>query len=308
VASAVISPTEPQGSVGQSSLGLRRYLWRLFVAQREIAPFIIALGLFVFFWVDSPAFLTTFSLFAPWVMYWMWTSGIPVGWAILIALGVAAGIGAINGLITVMFNVPSFVTTLATNFILVGMVLIYSNDTEATPVPGAVPPEITSAVQHVGFFSQMFGVWEWSEILWVLVIVLVVQFMLRRTRFGVRVISTGGNLMGAAEAGVPVRRVKVWCFVLCSFLAGMVGIVDSIKYGSLDPGNLGINYILYAVAACVIGGTSLIGGLLIGVLEAGLTIIGISSNDFYVYVGLVLIAAMALNVWLDRVATRTRMG
>jgi len=354
VASAVVSPTEPQGSVGQSSLGVRRYLWRLFVAQREIAPFVIALGLFVFFWIDSPAFLTTFSLeavvgyagpyaaiaagevlvlvlgeidlsagqvflFAPWVMYWMWTSGIPVGWAILIALGVAAGVGAINGLITVMLNVPSFVTTLATNFVLLGMVLIFSNDTEATPVPGAVPPEVTSAAQHVGFFGQMFGVWEWSEILWVLVIVLVVQFMLTRTRFGVRVISTGGNLMGAAEAGVPVRRVKVWCFVICSFLAGMVGIVDSIKYGSLDPGNLGINYILYAVAACVIGGTSLIGGrgtvigaliggLLIGVLEAGLTIIGISSNDFYVYVGLVLIAAMALNVWLDRVGARTRTG
>ena len=66
--------------------------------------------------------------------------------------------------------------------------------------------------------------------------------------------------MGAAEAGVPIRRVKVWCFVLCSFVAGLVGIVDAVKYGSLDPGNFGVDYILYAVGACVIGGTALTGG------------------------------------------------
>ena len=135
--------------------------------------------------------------------------------------------------------------------------------------------------------------------------------LLTRTRFGVRIIATGGNLVGAAEAGVPVRRVKVWCFVLCSFFAGLVGIVDAVKYGSLDPGNFGVDYILYAVGACVIGGTALTGGrgtvigafigaILIGVLEDGLTLIGVSTNDFYVWVGVVIIFAMALNVQFDR--------
>ena len=107
---------------------------------------------------------------------------------------------------------------------------------------------------------------------------------------------------------------KVLVFMLCSFLSGLVGIVDAIKYGSMDPGNAGVDYILYAVGACVIGGTALTGGrgtvigafigaILIGVLEAGLTVIGVSTNDFYVYIGLVIIGAMALNVWLDRLAT-----
>ena len=82
------------------------------------------------------------------------------------------------------------------------------------------------------------GVWQWSEILWVVAITCLVTAMLTRTRFGVRIIATGGNLLGAAEAGVPVRRVKVWCFVLCSFLAGLVGIVDAIKYGTPRPGQL----------------------------------------------------------------------
>ena len=141
--------------------------------------------------------------------------------------------------------------------------------------------------------------------------------VLRRTRFGVRIIATGGNLVGAAEAGVPVRRVKVWCFVLCSFLAGLVGIVDAVKYGSLDPGNFGVDYILYAVGACVIGGTALTGGrgtvigafigaILIGVLQDGLTVVGVSTNDFYVWVGVVIIFAMALNAQFDRLVARSR--
>jgi len=350
----VTSPAEPKASAGLPSGGLSRYLWRAFVAQREVTPVIITVALFIFFSVDSSNFLTSLSLNAaagfagpvgaiavgevlvlvlweidlsagqvflttPWVMYWLWQLGVPVGWAIIASLLVACGIGMINGLIIVKLNVPSFVATLATNFILFGIVLIESNDTEATPIPGSLPPQTSSVVPHVGFFGQVIGVWEWSEILWVIAIMLIVHFLLKRTRFGVRVISTGGNLLGAAEAGVPVRRVKIWCFVICSFISGVVGIVDAVKYGSMDPGNAGLNYILYAVGACVIGGTALTGGrgtvigafigaILIGILEAGLNVIGVSTNDFFVYIGVIMIIAMTLNGWLDRLAARTRTG
>jgi simple sugar transport system permease protein len=232
----------------------------------------------------------------------------------VIALLVVCGVGAVNGLITVRLNVPSFVTTLAMNFILFGLVLIYSNQTQATPIPLSA---YSSSTGHVSFAGQVMGVWVWSEILWVVAITLVAHVMLTRTRFGVRIIATGGNLLGAAEAGIPVKRVKVWCFVLCSFFAGLIGIVDSVKYGSLDPGNFGVDYILYAVGACVIGGTALTGGrgtvigafigaILIGILEDGLTLVGISTNDFYVWVGVVIIGAMALNVQFDRLIARSR--
>jgi simple sugar transport system permease protein len=348
----VTGPAEPEGSAGPGAGGFQRVLLRAVISQREITPIVITIALFIFFWVKSPAFLTSLSLnsvagyagpvaaigtgevlvlmlgeidlsagqvflFAPWVMYWMWQDGLPVGWAIVIALLACVAVGVVNGLITVRLNVPSFVTTLATNFVMVGLVLIFSNDTEASPIPGAVPPQTTLVVPHVGFFGQLFGVWLWSEIIWVVAIVLLFHFILKRSRFGVRIVATGGNLLAAAEAGVPVRRVKLWCFVLCSLVSGFVGIIDGIKYGSMDPGNAGINYILYAVGACVIGGTALTGGrgtvigafigaILIGVLESGLTLIGVSTNDFYVYVGVVMVVAMALNVWLDRLAARTR--
>lgn len=247
-------------------------------------------------------------LFGAWVEYWLNNLGLPVAVSILLALAACCGVGALNGLITVLLNVPSFVTTLATNFILFGLVLIYSNQTQATPIPLSA---------GTGFSNQFMGEWLWTEILWVLAITILGAIMLTRTRFGTRIIATGGNLLGAAEAGVPVRRVKVWAFVLCSFLAGLVGIVDAVKYGSLDPGNFGVDYILYAVGACVIGGTALTGGrgtvvgafigaILIGILEDGLTLIGVSTNDFYVWVGVVIIFAMALNVQFDRIIARSR--
>ena len=341
-ASAEKPPRQQRGAV---SVG-RRVL-RLFLYQRELTPLLITVGLFAYFTIRAGSTFTgslslssaagyagpigaiavgevlllvlaeidlsagQVFLFAPWVEYWMHNAGVPIALSILIALAVCCGVGAINGLITVRLNVPSFVTTLATNFILFGLVLIYSNQTQATPIP------LSSSNGSPNFSSQVMGVWLWSEILWVAVITILVTVLLRRTRFGVRIVATGGNLLGAAEAGVPVRRVKVWCFVLCSFLSGLVGIVDAVKYGSLDPGNFGVDYILYAVGACVIGGTALTGGrgtvigafigaILIGILEDGLTLIGVSTNQFYVWVGVVIIFAMALNAQFDRLIARSR--
>jgi simple sugar transport system permease protein len=333
----------PPGQQRQGpSLGRRILL--LFLYQRELTPILITAGLFVYFTIRAGSTFTDslslssaagyagpigaiavgevlllvlaeidlsagqVFLFAPWVEYWLNNLGLPVAPSILIALAVACGVGAVNGLITVRLNVPSFVSTLAMNFILFGLVLIYSDQTQATPIPLSA---------GTGFSSKLMGTWTWSEILWVVAITILGAVLLTRTRFGMRVIATGGNLVGAAEAGVPVRRVKVWCFVLCSFLAGLLGIVDAVKYGSLDPGNFGVDYILYAVGACVIGGTALTGGrgtvvgafigaILIGILEDGLTLIGVSTNEFYVWVGVVIIFAMALNVQFDRIIARSR--
>jgi simple sugar transport system permease protein len=337
----------PPGQQRAPSLGQR--ILRLFLYQRELTPILITVGLFVYFTIRAGSTFTDslslssaagyagpvaaiavgevlllmlaeidlsagqVFLFAPWVMYWMHNLGVPLVLSILIALVVVCGVGAINGLITVWLNVPSFVTTLAMNFILFGLVLIYSDQTQATPIPLSS----STTTGHLSFASQLMGVWLWSEILWVVAITIIVHVMLTRTRFGVRIIATGGNLLGAAEAGVPVRRVKVLAFMTCSFIAGLVGIVDAVKYGSLDPGNFGVDFILYAVGACVIGGTALTGGrgtvigafigaILIGVLEDGLTLVGVSTNDFYVWVGVVIIFAMALNVQFDRLIARSR--
>ena len=331
-------------------MSVGRRILRLFLYQRELTPIVITIGLFVYFTIKAGSNFTDelslssaagyagpigaiavgevlllvlaeidlsagqVFLFAAWVNWWMYSLGLPVVVSILISLAVCCGVGAINGLITVRLNVPSFVTTLAMNFVLYGLVLIYSNMAEASPIPLST---YSSPSGKVSFEAELMGSWLWSEILWVLAIAIVGTVVLTRTRFGTRIIATGGNLVGAAEAGVPTRRVKVWAFVICSFLSGLVGIVDSVKYGSLDPGNFGVDFILYAIGACVIGGTALTGGrgtvigafigaILIGILEDGLTLIGVSTNDFYVWVGVVIIFAMALNVQFDRIIARSR--
>ena len=341
--SAAAPEASPPGRQ-RGAVSIGRRVLRLFLYQRELTPIVITIGLFAYFTIRAGSSFTgslslssaagyagpvaaiavgevlllvlaeidlsagQVFLFCPWVMYWLHSDGLPLVLAILIALLAVCVVGALNGLITVRLSVPSFVTTLAMNFILYGIVLVGSNDQEASPIP------LSSGTN---FASKLMGVWKWSEILWVLAITILLAVMLTRTRFGIRIIATGGNLLGAAEAGVPTRRVKVWCFVLCSFFAGLVGIVDAVKYGTLDPGNFGVDYILYAVGACVIGGTALTGGrgtvvgafigaILIGVLEDGLTLIGVSTNDLFIYLGVIIIFAMALNVQFDRLIAGSR--
>ncbi len=322
---------------------MARRVGRAFLLQRELTPLVVTVALFVFFVIKSGSTFTgSYSLnsaaslagpyaaigvgevlllvlgeidlsagqtflFCPWMVYWMHNDGLPIVVAIVVALLAVCAVGAINGLITVRFNVPSFVTTLAMNFILLGVVLTQSNDAQATmPLNGGK-----------GFGSQLMGAWKWSEIIWVAVLTGVFAIVLTRTRFGTRVIATGGNRVGAAEAGVPVRRVKVWCFVLCSFLAGLVGIIDAVQYGTLDPGNSGVDYILFAIGACVIGGTALTGGrgtvvgafigaILIGILQDGLTLNNISTNALFMYLGVIIIVAVAVNVQFDRLIARSR--
>jgi simple sugar transport system permease protein len=334
------TPPEQEGRA--PSLPLR--ILRPFLYQRELTPIVITVGLFMYFALRAgSSFTGTLSLssaagyagpigaiaigqvlllvlaeidlsagqiflFCPWMEYWFHNAGVPIVLAIVLALVVVCFVGAVNGLITVLLNVPSFVTTLAMNFILFGVVLVGSADAEASPIPLS---------GQSSFASKVMGNSYWAEIIWVLVLTVFLALMLTRTRFGTRIIATGGNLIGAAEAGVPIKRVKVWAFVISAFCAGLIGIIDAVKYGTLDPGNEGVYFILYAVGACVIGGTALTGGrgtvigafigaILLGLLEDGLTVIGVSTNEFYIFVGVVIVVAMALNVQFDRLVARSR--
>jgi simple sugar transport system permease protein len=143
----------------------------------------------------------------------------------------------------------------------------------------------------------------------------VLWFVLKKTRFGVHVIATGGNPLGAAEAGIRTRRIKVWCFMILALGAGFIGILDSIRIGSLDPAAPGTQEMFLAVSAAVIGGTALTGGrgtvlgtiigaIVLGTLEDGFNLIGVSANAFILCEGLVILGLMAINVQLNKVITR----
>ena len=168
---------------------------------------------------------------------------------------------------------------------------------------------------HGATVGTVFGIYSWSEILWALGLCVVMYIILHRSRIGLHVVATGGNRNGAAEAGVPVRRVVLWAFVMSGLLASLIGVIDAIRVGTIDPGNTGTTEMLYAVAAAIIGGTAMTGGrgtqigaaigaIVLGILYVGFTLRGINANAFILILGIAILVAMAVNVQLGRVSQR----
>jgi D-xylose transport system permease protein len=145
---------------------------------------------------------------------------------------------------------------------------------------------------------------------WVLVIVgfflVFWTFVLRRTRFGRHIYAVGGNIEAARRAGISTDRIKIACFALCSFMAAVGGIVLASRLRSVDTNAGGGSILLYSIAAAVIGGTSLFGGrghmksavlgaLVIGSIDNGLGLLGLSSGTKFVVTGAVLLLAVAVD-------------
>jgi simple sugar transport system permease protein len=221
---------------------------------------------------------------------------------VLIALLACAVDGAINGLVSVKLLVPSFVTTLGTQYFINGLTLTISH--------GA--PVIT---QGSPAFSMIMGEGSYSELVWALAIVAIMHFVLRHMRWGLHTIAVGGNLVGAAEAGIHVTRIKVGNFILTSVLAGLAGILEAFRIGSTNPLAGGTAIMFLGVAAGVIGGTSMYGGsgtivggllgaVVLGILSDGFTLQGINAFTFDMIIGAAILAAMVLNIHLGRMRLR----
>ena len=237
---------------------------------------------------------------APFVMYFAAQAGVPALPALLLGVIAAGVIGCINGVVTLLLRVPSFVTTLGTLFLVNGLTLTISNGTPVTP-PGS------------DMFAQIFGQWGYSEILWTLFVVIVLHVVLRHTRWGLHTIASGANEIGAREAGIRVTRLKVGNFVLCSVLAGFTGCLEAFRIGSIDPQAGGNQIMFMAIAAGVIGGTPLAGGsgtiiggligaVVLGVLNDGFTLIGINAFLFNIILGAAILGAMLFNIHITRLA------
>jgi len=273
-------------------------------------------------------------LFAPFLFYELHNGGVPLLLGVIIALIASAGIGVINGFFTSIVGVNSFITTLGTLFAFEGLTLIISH---AQPVetPGAQVTSTTvnvthvvnghnivlpETVNHIGTFAKIFGGGTYSELIWALVIVAILQVLLSRTRWGLYTVAVGSNRLGASEAGVKVRLVVIRNFILCSTCAGLVGILEAVRATSVQPDTAGANSILLeAISAAVIGGTllaggsgtvvgALIGALFLGILHDGLVLQGVNANYLALYLGLAIILAMVINTYVARVRKGSGLG
>ena len=219
--------------------------------------------------------------------------------AILLALAAGGGIGAINGLLIVRGGVPPFVATLAMLAVARGATLVY---TQGRPIAG-----LDETFIWLGN-GKVLGLP--VPVLIMLILAGVAYFILRHTRFGLHVYATGGNPETTRLAGVSTDRVTLMVYVISGLCAALAGILLTARLWSAQP-NAATGWELDAIAAPVLGGTSLIGGVggvggtvvgavIIGVLSNGLNLLGISSYYQQVIKGIVFILAVMLDLFTKR--------
>jgi D-xylose transport system permease protein len=151
-------------------------------------------------------------------------------------------------------------------------------------------------------------------VLLVLVVVIAWSFLLGRTRFGRYVYAIGGNAEASRRAGINLSRIRVLAFTLCGLTAGIMGIIYASYLGSISTGVPGGNNVLYAVAAAVIGGTSLfggrgkmldavLGGIIVAVIYNGLQLLGLGAAPQNIWTAVVLLAAVTVDTLARRRST-----
>lgn len=236
--------------------------------------------------------------------------------ALAIVIVFAVSIGLINGLLVTWTRLPSFIVTLATMFVLLG-----ANSGVTQAVTGQVrvggideAPGYTAA-QWV-FGSRLDAAWPFSVAVgWWLLAVVAGTWVLQRTRQGNWIYAVGGDKDAARNVGVPVRRTKVSMFVTVSVAAALVGTINAVELTSVSAGQ-GTGYEFYYIIAAVVGGTLMTGGagsvigaslgaLILGMTTLGIQYAGWDSTWRFTFFGLILFAAVMLNIWVRDRAGRS---
>ena len=213
---------------------------------------------------------------------------------IVVGLLVGAVAGLVNGLLVTKTRMPSFIATLATMSVLAGLAL---QITRGNPVA------VTDYnFQNIGQ-ARMGGV---PVPVWIMLVVFVIfGLLLARTRYGRYVYATGDNSEAARLSGIPVARVKILAFVISGALAALAGFIVTARLSTAEP-TAGTGLELEAIAAVIIGGTSLAGGrghligtivgaLILGVIDNGMNLLDVSPFLQSVVKGLVILFAVLLD-------------
>lgn len=225
---------------------------------------------------------------------WHW----PLWAATLCGMGAGGLCGAFNGLVSVRWRLPSFIVTL-------GMMEIARGGAHAIT---------RSQTQYIG--SEIEGIAGTSifglslPFLLAIMVIVIAQTVLSRAVFGRHMVAVGANAEAARLSGIDPRRVKVIVFLVSGFLVAVAAIINTSRFQSANP-NAGAGFELQAIAAAVIGGTSLMGGrgsvmrtflgvLIIAVLNSGLATIGARDETKRLVTGGVIIAAVIVDHYRHR--------
>ena len=270
------------------------------VAQQTSINAIIAVGMtFVIITAGIDLSVGSLVAFSGVVLASVLQAGVPLPIAILVGPGVGLFCGMINGLLITHGRLPPFISTLGMMSVARGAALLY---TKGRPVSG---------------FSENFRYLATGEIFHIPVPVIIMgvvyiiaHFVLNRTKLGRYAYAIGGNEEAAILSGINVKLYKTMVYALCGLLSGLAALILTARLNSAQPiaGNM---YELDAIAATVIGGTSLMGGegtvlgtligaLIMGVLRNGLNLLGVSSFIQQIVIGSVIIIAVLMDMALKK--------
>lgn len=244
----------------------------------------------------------------PIVLCAMINFGIPFWPAFVLALVVAAAVGLFNSAVTLRFGIPSFITTLGTMFMARSVAVVLYSSGLATTLDIEVVPTWA--------FSEPLGIFRVSAI-WLIALALLVWLLLEKTNFGNWIRATGGSVEAAKAMGIPTSLVKTVCFMICSTLAGLAGIIQVVRIGSPIP-SMGESMELQAIAAAVIGGIALSGGVgnivgvvigmaIIRVIDSGMIMSRVDASWFKFAIGFLIVCAVIANHWLERRARNIKL-
>lgn len=223
-------------------------------------------------------------------------AGVPAPVALIAILVLGGLLGLVSGLLVTKGRLQPFIATLITMTVYRGVTLIF---TDGKPVSGLGDSSILYSVGK----GVVFGI---PVPVWIMVLAFLgFLFMLSKTVFGRQVYATGSNSKAASLAGVNINKTKIWVYSISGFMAALSGIILLSRLGSAQP-TLGVGYELDAIAAVALGGTSMSGGrgriygtivgvLIIAVLNNGLNILGVSSYYQEVVKGLVILLAVLMD-------------
>lgn len=224
-------------------------------------------------------------------------SGMPVTLAILISLILGCILGMINGLLISYGKLAPFIVTLATMTIFRGATLVYTN---GNPITKGL-----SDTFLFQFLGQGYIVGIPFPVIIMFIVFIVLYVLLHKTAFGKSVYAIGGNEKAAYISGVKLNKVKIIIYSISGIMASISGLIITSRLSSAQP-TAGASYEMDAIAAVVLGGTSLSGGkgrilgtligaLIIGVLNNGLNIIGVSAFWQQVVKGVVILIAVLID-------------
>jgi simple sugar transport system permease protein len=248
-------------------------------------------------------------VFCAFVFLKLFESSAPIVLAVLITLAVGALIGLLHGAITVKTGIPSFITTLGAMMFWRGLTLLWSQGLQ-TPLETERYPLLSQI-----FTGTVAGVIP-VQFLWFLAIAALFALLIHRHQFGNWVFATGDHKLASKAMGINTDTIKMICFTLVGLVCSLVAIMQIMRVETFSS-RAGDGWELKAIAAAVVGGTALTGGigniigvfwgaLIISAIENGLVILRLPYHWTYIIFGIVIVVSVVINAFIEQ--KRLTMG